>query len=70
MSDLWERVQNIKEELEVIKDILVDWKYCCVAFIKKGNKIKCSRYELPKEEFDVKCKACKEEIREFLKGLK
>jgi len=72
MSDLWERAQNIKEELKIIKEALVDWKYCCIASIKKGNKtiLKCSRYELPKEEFDEKCRACKEEVREFLLGLK
>jgi len=74
MSDLWQRIQNIKKELKFIKKLLLNnypWGYCCLTIKKKGNKttFKCSRYELPEKQFKVKCEACKEEINQFLQRL-
>lgn len=73
MSDLWQRYQNIKAEMRILRVIL---KYagrfsgCCLQINNVTGTIKCSRYELPEKEFFEKCKKCREEIEAFLKRCK
>lgn len=69
MGDLWQRYQNAKALIDIIKECLMDenypWGACCLT-IGKDGMWKCSRYKLPEKEFKKKCRKCKEEIRRKL----
>lgn len=71
MSDLWQRLQNILEETKQIKKCLSHANHyppCCIQIHKDGS-FQCSRYHLPKEEFIIKCEACRKEIKKFLENF-